>query len=453
MIIDTGDRHESKIKSKNLDCPPLSGYNHLAVYIRWAYNKGLLSEELLKKEPRIEAAMRGEGDLREVIATSRYMNGKIRSEYFNEEGELFTKQFYQLSGDKEYASCVDKNAENYFGSRYRAPEFNNEAYLFVPYDEEYYKNLSKFIDDAWDNRAYYEKKHLEAKEDLIKWLLSVAKNEIRANLTYEGDTFEPGEATVTELTASRIGGKPAVPAGFEWPYFEGVGFDDPEPKNRPLSFLAQINLKEVAPLDKEELLPKTGILSFFYELDTMTWGFDPKDKGSARVYYFEEGTELHLEDIPADMEKDYRVPEFSVTFEEHISLPDMSEFDDELSLDYDDNTDCLFKAGYEVDEWANNTKLLGYSDTIQNPMYVECETVTRGWRRGNKEDIEKIPSAEKIEINEMSKQWMLLFQMGTVESDDYELMFGDCGHIYFWIKKSDLAAKNFDNVWLILQCS
>ena len=53
----------------------------------------------------------------------------------------------------------------------------------------------------------------------------------------------------------------------------------------------------------------------------------------------------------------------------------------------------------------------------------------------------------------MSKQWMLLFQMGTVESDDYELMFGDCGHIYFWIKKSDLAAKNFDNVWLILQCS
>ena len=93
MIIDTGNRHESKIESKHLDCPPLSGYNHLAVYMRWAYNKGLLSEELLKKEPRIEAAMRGEGDLREVIANSRYMNGKIRSEYFNEEGELFTKQF------------------------------------------------------------------------------------------------------------------------------------------------------------------------------------------------------------------------------------------------------------------------------------------------------------------------------------------------------------------------
>ncbi|MGN0700170.1 MAG: DUF1963 domain-containing protein [Oscillospiraceae bacterium] len=31
-------------------------------------------------------------------------------------------------------------------------------------------------------------------------------------------------------------------------------------------------------------------------------------------------------------------------------------------------------------------------------------------------------------------------------------MFGDCGHIYFWIRKADLAARNFDNVWLILQC-
>jgi len=41
--------------------------------------------------------------------------------------------------------------------------------------------------------------------------------------------------------------------------------------------------------------------------------------------------------------------------------------------------------------------------------------------------------------------------MDTVESDDYELMFGDSGHIYFWIKKEDLKNKNFDNVWLILQ--
>ena len=42
--------------------------------------------------------------------------------------------------------------------------------------------------------------------------------------------------------------------------------------------------------------------------------------------------------------------------------------------------------------------------------------------------------------------------MGTVESGDYELMFGDCGYIYFWIRKEDLAARRFDKCWLILQC-
>ena len=31
-------------------------------------------------------------------------------------------------------------------------------------------------------------------------------------------------------------------------------------------------------------------------------------------------------------------------------------------------------------------------------------------------------------------------------------MFGDCGRIYFYIRKKDLAERNFDNVQLILQC-
>lgn len=32
---------------------------------------------------------------------------------------------------------------------------------------------------------------------------------------------------------------------------------------------------------------------------------------------------------------------------------------------------------------------------------------------------------------------MLLFQMGTIVGEDQEYMFGDCGHIYFWIQKQD----------------
>lgn len=50
---------------------------------------------------------------------------------------------------------------------------------------------------------------------------------------------------------------------------------------RPLAFLAQFNCAEIALLDRESLLPGTGLLSFFYELDSQCWGFDPKDKGCA----------------------------------------------------------------------------------------------------------------------------------------------------------------------------
>ncbi len=48
--------------------------------------------------------------------------------------------------------------------------------------------------------------------------------------------------------------------------------------------------------------------------------------------------------------------------------------------------------------------------------------------------------------------WQLLLQLDTVRKDDFELMFGDCGRIYFYIRKDDLKARRFENVWLILQC-
>ena len=77
----------------------------------------------------------------------------------------------------------------------------------------------------------------------------------------------------------------------------------------------------------------------------------------------------------------------------------------------------------------------------------------RGYRRGCPEDFAKIPENVKLEIKEKSTDWMLLFQMGTIETGDSEIMFGDCGHIYFWIRKQDLQALDFEKVWLILQCS
>ena len=46
----------------------------------------------------------------------------------------------------------------------------------------------------------------------------------------------------------------------------------------------------------------------------------------------------------------------------------------------------------------------------------------------------------------------LLSMLDMVETDDFELMFGDCGRLYVFIKKEDLTARKFENAWGMVQC-
>lgn len=77
--------------------------------------------------------------------------------------------------------------------------------------------------------------------------------------------------------SSKLFGNPDVWDGFEWPYIEENG------EKYDLTFLCQINCTEVSALDKEDRLPKTGILYFFYDLDTMP---ETSDSRSARVLWY-----------------------------------------------------------------------------------------------------------------------------------------------------------------------
>ena len=71
----------------------------------------------------------------------------------------------------------------------------------------------------------------------------------------------------------KLGGKPYLPADFEWPAFRSA--DDGI--TRPLSFFCQINLAQMKPYDKDNVLPESGMLYFFYECGSSTWGFDPAE--------------------------------------------------------------------------------------------------------------------------------------------------------------------------------
>ena len=133
------------------------------------------------------------------------------------------------------------------------------------------------------------------------------------------------------------------------------------------------------------------------------------------------------------------------------SWQDFSEmFPDEKDDDaFNDALDEL--TGEDPENPDDRSQLQGWPDVIQNSMFDECDLVTQGYYLGN--GWLNIPKEVRQRAEETARdRWMLLFQLDIVELGDFELMFGDCGHIYFYITKEDLAARRFDRIWLILQC-
>lgn len=282
-------------------------------------------------------------------------------------------------------------------------------------------------------------------EDMKRELEKMCRNSIRLNI---GGRMEP------VVGSTHFGGVPDVPEDFVWPVFETDTFDDDEVKARPLAFIAQFNCAELAPLDTEGLLPKTGLLSFFYEVGSMRWGFDPEDKGCARVFWFEEVSVLEPARVPEDLDEDYRFPMLKIEASSEPSYPDGEDFSLEPvpDIDWDAFDEALDALRMEEPDYAS--KLLGWPDLIQGNMTMECEFVSRGYDLGNGwGDVS--PEDRKYAEQTSRENWRLLFQLDIVESeeDDFELMFGDGGMLYFYIRKEDLLTRRFDRVWLILQCS
>ena len=264
--------------------------------------------------------------------------------------------------------------------------------------------------------------------------------------------FVPADGALA-VGASKFGGRPDVPNGFIWPVFETKTAEDDQVKERPLAFLAQFDCAQLAPLDQESLLPREGVLSFFYELGSQRWGYDPKDAGCARVFWFE--GPLAPSEFPAELDEEFRLPELAAELSGETDAPDFQDACPALEYPWTANDYRFFDQARRelgMDYPATRSHLLGWPDLIQNNMTLECELVSRGYYLGGQ--WEDIPMEERSALRTPSiGEWRLLFQLDTVAHGDFELMFGDCGRIYFYIRKEDLAQQRFDRVWLIQQCS
>jgi uncharacterized protein YwqG len=81
-------------------------------------------------------------------------------------------------------------------------------------------------------------------------------------------------------------------------------------------------------------------------------------------------------------------------------------------------------------------------------MELECQLVSKGVYCG---DSEGFMSSKARTLSAGATDWRLLLQIDT--DDEAQMMWGDGGRLFFWIRDQDLLAQRFEDGWLILQCS
>ncbi|BCM94190.1 hypothetical protein IAD21_06093 [Abditibacteriota bacterium] len=275
----------------------------------------------------------------------------------------------------------------------------------------------------------YTKKRLEAEELIRQYaparlqeqLIVLLRPAIALTATRADDAQIP-------IGASKFGGAPDVPEGFEWPMWN----------HEPLGFLAQISLEEVAPFDVQGTLPHQGLLSFFYDVKKQPSG-SSQEKNGWRVF-------LHTAEIKR-ASRSSASPCALLNGELRFTLPTDFECFPELGLTIND---CLRTGDWallgELDKFLVplSNQILGHPNVVQRNPGVEVEGA---WRDFLNEGY----SSDWSLLEEAADKWLLLFQMSSEE--EVSAMWGDVGTIYFMIRPEDLESHNFENVWLTLQCS
>lgn len=288
-------------------------------------------------------------------------------------------------------------------------------------------------------------------------LLQALKPTIRIERTLVRDESE------IPVGASKLGGSPDVPPGFQWKSWHGI----------PLTFIAQFRLSDVTSYDREGLLPKQGMLYCFYEAQFVPDDEHPQnaDRGMTYVWYYPDATgglerkthplESNIQEMPRRISEQFGYPygvsesraqnrplhPCRISFEAAHSLPSpmgmilLPELYD--AKEAKRKSEGLWTLYREITLPKPMHQLLGAPGAIQNPMEETCERVLNRWYPG------ETASQDVPQLEERAKDWRLLLQM------DYDvelgLVVGDMGRLFLWIRKQDLAACDFSDVVTITE--
>ena len=151
--MDDASYHIESIEEKELPIDPINAYNHMAIYLRWCMEHDLMGEEFLAEYGEVVEKVKADSasvDLREFIRDE--LDGCLFSVLFNQQGRAFAGYYYGEGDSPYYPADVDDNALRFFGpERYHSDEFQDEAYLFIPFDEDYYQAMAEVIEERFAN--------------------------------------------------------------------------------------------------------------------------------------------------------------------------------------------------------------------------------------------------------------------------------------------------------------
>lgn len=248
-----------------------------------------------------------------------------------------------------------------------------------------------------------------------------------------------------KLGATKLGGLPHVHKSFRWP----------RRGKRPLTFIAQLNLAEFAPIVH---WPAKGHLLFFFDVIDQPWGFDPKHRTGHAIIYIPPKTNgrttaLAPAKTPSGMaktlgEENGPLHELPVRLIRTNTLPPpgnhalhplaMSERE---QLAY-----ANLLREYNGDETAPIHHAFGWPHDIQGDMEEECQLAFHGTNVGFDDPLTPRDAA----LMSSAQRWQLQLQVST--DDALGVMFGDMGKLYFFTTAESRADLSFKESWAIVQC-
>ncbi|MEO3976176.1 YwqG family protein [Streptomyces sp. CAU 1734] len=294
----------------------------------------------------------------------------------------------------------------------------------------------------------------EALHDFAHQHLTAADAERWLGLLRPAFRLEPAGDDAPGPPAGRLGGLPELPADVEWPVWEGHG---------PLSFVASLDCAAVPPGALDIPLPAGGTLLFFYfdgrldDGEALVLAELPESRPGSRVLHIPAGAAASAREAPAGLP-----PYPVVLLAGRVELTAADPWHPGIQrafapaarpADRYDHPVCSEKfldALWDFDGETAGHQIGGHAHPVRNPVELEiAEAVLEAAGRAAGV-APRGAHTDGRRVAEEAEGWVLLAQFDS--EDGADMMWGDCGALYWLIRPRDLAELRFDRAVFTWQC-